>query len=299
MSIFDKWTDLDPVLTLRRIEASHGSVIFNKFSYLDPYYAIRQVETALGIDLDNTAMDFNQLKPAIDAALGSGGGSTAPAWVPANAKIHIDFIGNRAWTGADGEVAIAVLLGTDSNAESGWGATSYNPADLTVNGLYTVNVVAFIEAARDALISGATFTFRTKNIGPDPNNLDMEYLSADGAAGMEVLIKVTTHRGGWLTSWNGSADVRTADNVVNNGDGTINMFAVTIVPTRADMAINGTAAVTTVLNGVDFPTSGASPLVASVMEITGSGGSGTYWQTFTIYDPLPTTTGLSELSALS
>lgn len=27
-SIFDKWTDLDPPLAFRRIEAAHGSAIF-------------------------------------------------------------------------------------------------------------------------------------------------------------------------------------------------------------------------------------------------------------------------------
>lgn len=74
MSIFDQWTDLDPALARRRIEAAHGSAIFNKFSCLDPQYAIRQIETALGIDLDNQATDFSQLKPAIDAALSGGGG---------------------------------------------------------------------------------------------------------------------------------------------------------------------------------------------------------------------------------
>jgi hypothetical protein len=110
MSIFDRWTDLDPALARRRIEAAHGSAIFNQFSGLDPYYAIRQTEVALGIDLDNRATDFNQLKPAIDAALAHGG---APSWVPVGAKIHFDFLGGapqgRAWNNG-AEVAISTLL---------------------------------------------------------------------------------------------------------------------------------------------------------------------------------------------
>src|SRR4051812_42050896 len=46
--------------------------------------------------------------------------SGAPDWVPADAVIYIDLVNDRAWTEADGEVAINTLLGADANLVSWW-----------------------------------------------------------------------------------------------------------------------------------------------------------------------------------
>lgn len=229
------------------------------------------------------------------------GGGGAPDWVPANAAIHIDLVGGtpqgRAWVAGTGEVAVDTLLGSDPNTVDGWGNCTYDPADLATDGLLTGNDVAFIGACRAALISGATFVYRFKGQQTDPGGSTyMEYLSADGEAGLEVITQIPGGGGnGSISSWNGTASAATAA-VINMTAGAINVVAATITPTRGDIALNGSAAATTPLTTDDFPTSGASPIVAVLMEITGSPTNGWYWQSFTLYDPLPSTAGLSDLS---
>ena len=88
-----------------------------------------------------------------------------PRWVPADAKIHIDFLGGspqgRAWSNG-AEVAIDTLLGNDPNTENGWGIAGYDPANLTTDG-YGGSDVAAIGFLRDAVLSGSTFAVLSKD----------------------------------------------------------------------------------------------------------------------------------------
>lgn len=99
-SIFDKWTDLDHSLALRRIEAAHGSAVFDRFSYLDPERAIHQIEAALSCNLDDVrgVLNISSLSADIDASLSGGGVYNAKG-------VHFD--GNT-W------LAIASLLASDN-----------------------------------------------------------------------------------------------------------------------------------------------------------------------------------------
>src|SRR5688500_16405164 len=91
-----------------------------------------------------------------------------PVWVPDNAKIHIDFVNDRAWTAASGVVAIETLLGTDPDASAVTGGTAYDPAELTADGLVHGEVQpAFIGAAKSLLASGATSVFRFKQVSEE------------------------------------------------------------------------------------------------------------------------------------
>lgn len=71
------------------------------------------------------------LGPVASAQMSGAGGGGAPEWVPDNAKIYIDFVGDRAWTEADGEVAIAALIGSREVAPF----DAFDPDDIGVDGL--------------------------------------------------------------------------------------------------------------------------------------------------------------------
>src|SRR5580765_7464155 len=132
---FDKYSELDPAKMQRDIEEMHGTAFFDKYSILDDTYRIHQIENAFGVEISNDALlDPVRLMQEVVIA-DEGGGGSAPDWVPNNAKIHIDLIApGRAWTEADGEVAIDTLLGSDPNTEAGWYPTEYNPTNLTGDG---------------------------------------------------------------------------------------------------------------------------------------------------------------------
>jgi hypothetical protein len=73
-------------------------------------------------------------------------------------------VGNRAWTEADGEVAIDTLLGSDPNTENGWDPSAYDPAQLTADGYLGQPLdspLGFIGEARTRITgdAGATMTF--------------------------------------------------------------------------------------------------------------------------------------------
>jgi hypothetical protein len=117
-------------------------------------------------------------------------------------------------------------------------------------------------------------------------------MSADGNAAVEIDASETSGNV-LISSWAGTLNEQ-INSVVNSGINSVNVVAVTLIPTRIDVAANGSAAITSPLTTDDFPTSGPSPLVAAVIDA--STGAGEAVQTITIYDPLPDTTGLSALS---
>jgi hypothetical protein len=248
-----------------------------------------------GQSLNRGNVPFHEALGILNASLlgggGGGGGSGAPDWVPANAKIYIDLVGNRAWTEADGTVAIDTLLGSDANTDNGWAATSYDPSHLTENG-YLNGVVALIGGARTMAMDSATI--RVALFTPSPQDIFVTtyiaFVSADGNDAVEVDVNAAppnVHG----SSWNGPAST-IVDNIVNSGPDVTNVVAFTITGTRLDIAANGSEAVAGSLDSDDRPPGNA--LVAALIAL--GDGDYTALQSITIYDALPDTTGLSALS---
>lgn len=220
-------------------------------------------------------------------------------WVPASVKIHIDLVGGtpqgRAWVDGTGEVAVDTLLGSDPNTEGGWSATEYDPADLTSNGLVPSSVgPALIGVALAEILDAATIRIQIKQVEDiDVSGFSESFilLSANGADAIEFDLI-----GGMLasvSSWNGPLNNSIPDSI-NSGLGSVNALAVTLTASRADIAVNGFAAIAGGLVDADRPV--ANPLVAALIDVNGP-----KWaiQSITIYDPLPTAAGLSELSSIT
>lgn len=213
--------------------------------------------------------------------------------VPNDAKIHIDLVQQFAWTQADGFVAIDTLLGSDPNTENGWDITAYNPDSLTADGYVDGGALGFIGDLRSLLVDGATAVLRTKQTadGVGLSGYSFALMSSDGNDGIEI--DVTQNFGGSIriTSWNGPLDNR-IESIVNDGvAGAVNVSAFTITETRADIAMNGSNATAGALDNTDRPS--GNPLVAAIFS---SSSLSNALQSITIYDPLPSTDGLSELS---
>lgn len=228
------------------------------------------------------------------------GGSGAPEWVPANAKIHIDLVGGdsqgRAWVGGTGEVAVDTLLGTDPASGEAWADTEYDPANLTVDGYVCSPTasLALIGAAETAILDAATFVFRLKQVlDVVPGALDnpeFRLVSDDGGDGVAYKLR-PNFATAVVSSDNGSL-FNEIESITTTGLGAINVTAGTLTATRADQAVNGSAAFAGVMDETDRPSGNPFTIV-----IIGTGISQQYAvQSITIYDPLSDTTGLSELS---
>lgn len=87
-----------------------------------------------------------------------------------------------------------------------------------------------------------------------------------------------------VASWTNSA---LTDAAVRSD--TLNCFALTITPTRGELSANGSPALALALSEEDWPTSGVDQINAGIVDVF-------CIQSITIYDPLPDTTGLLELS---
>jgi hypothetical protein len=225
-----------------------------------------------------------------------GGGR--PDWVPADAVIHVDLVNVRAWTEADGEVEIDTLLGSDPNTENGWGTSGYDSGALVAEGyvepLDPVVVPALIGSARTMMLAGATIRVKLRfqdETASALNNVALALLSADGADAIEIDLgaaQITRRLSAY--SWGGSAS-QEQDDVANGPPASsLNCIAATITSTRLEVSANGsTSAFELTLGSTDRPP--GNPLVAVVIESALHA-----LQTITLYDPLPDTTGLSELS---
>lgn len=259
-----------------------------------PRHGEREILAALVVALGGATISAhssstNQLiAAAVNAATDSGGGGSTPEWVPANAKIYIDLVNDRAWTEADGEVAIDTLLGSDANTENGWGATSYDAANLTADGYVPTTQVAFIGSARTLMLASSTIVVREKVVSDDNSRASaFAVLAADGNDALEfdighgavVGVRGESYGGNYGTDFEGTS----------NGYLGINQLALTLAGTRAEFACNGSAATASTLLDADRPS--ANPLVASLY-----GGATVALQSITIYDALPSTSGLSALS---
>lgn len=289
----DHWAVLDSAKALRDIERQTGKIMFNQWSYTDTALCSRQMQAVLGVTLTKDAMlDPSRAAYEIETAVNaSEGGNSAPAWVPANARIHIDFLGGtpqgRAWSNG-AVVAIDTLLGSDPNTENAWGPTGYDPADLTADGLkYSTSPPALIGAALTKVLAGATVRFVVK-VGLPLITSSFVLVSSDGADAIDIDdIDIDMH----AYSWNGTANAD-LNGILNNLNGAINATAVTVTATRLEAVANGyTTPIALTLSDADRPV--ANPLTAAIMDAFSQ-----ILQSITIYDPLPTTAGLSALSAV-
>jgi hypothetical protein len=223
------------------------------------------------------------------------GGGEQPAWVPADAVIHIDLVGGspqgRAWMQGTGVVAVDTLLGSDANTENAWGPTEYDAGNLIADGYAAAVAVAFVGAARSMVLGEATVRILLKQISDNEvQRPSFVIVSADGNDAIELDV----HTGGDLFfnaySWNGMLDINTAA-VANTGTGASNAFAATITQVRFELAGNGSGAVSGVMDDADRPA--ANPLVAVLLDPFVNVSA---IQSITLYDPLPSTVGLSDLS---
>lgn len=223
-----------------------------------------------------------------------GGGGGAPDWVPENAKIHIDFVGGtpqgRAWVQGTGEVDVDTLLGADPNTEGVWGASEYDADNLGPDGYVGAasRYIAFIGAARTLILSGTTLRYSIYSSGDTYPDSLASLVSAPGAHNLDVAIASPCT----AESWGGT--INDENMFANEGVSAYsNALAWTITATRFEYAISGSEAVAHAITEADYPLSGANQIVAALIGIE---NSLEYLQSITLYNPLPDTTGLSELS---
>jgi hypothetical protein len=222
-----------------------------------------------------------------------GGGGDRPAWVPADAVIHIDLVGGdpqaRAWTATDGEVAVDTLLGSDANAEAWWGGpTLYSAAKLTADGYVCGAVgeaVSLIGTARALMNAVGTMRVQHKEVGA-ASSTTIVFVAADGNNAIEI--NTFAQDAAVEASGDGALSISIPD-AMTLGAGSINATAFTITAGRLDLAASGSTAATSALDASDRPP--GNPLVAWIVDFAMRG-----IQSITLYDALPDTTGLSELS---
>ena len=243
------------------------------------------------IDSETTLRDgLNDLLEGGDLASGGGG---APAWVPENAVIHIDLLGGdpqgRAWVEGTGAVAVETLLGNDPIVDGAWGASAYDSSDLTVDGFETDQAVAFLGAARTKLLAGATVRIVNKNV----NAGDLWLLVLTSEAGAEHIRVSASTSAVECSSNSGSVGVGQQAPGLDGSAGARNCIALTITDTRLEAACNGNGTLLVgIVDETDRPP--GTPMVAALFDYL---SAETAIQSITIYDPLSSTAGLSELSS--
>jgi hypothetical protein len=278
---------------MKQLGDAAGGIVYGQYT---PGGCMGQLHTASGLgepfDQYTPGGSYGQVEQELE------GGSSAPAWVPADAIIHIDFLGGtpqgRAWTEADGEVGIETLLGDDDNTDYYTRQSEYDPAGIQEDGYHKPErdqnpPPAFIGAARAKLLAGATMRVQFLCNGPiGSTEFPIIMMAGTGQVGIDWRFEGTeipdrTNKAG-VASWTNVA--RTATAVRSD---TLNCFALTITPTRGELAANGSSTMALALSEEDWPTSGADQINAGIVDVF-------CIQSITIHDPLPDTTGLPALS---
>jgi hypothetical protein len=229
-----------------------------------------------------------------DVDEGGEGGGDRPDWVPANAVIHIDLVRafndeDAAWTAADGIVAVDTLLGADANTENAWAESGYDPADLTADGLLPDPVQiqpALIGSARSAVMAGATVRWEVSQI--TGSEASVIIMAADGNDAVQIDIQPNSSLL-QASSYGGGLDLSIPSSINAYGEGRVNSVAFTITGSRLDVAANGSDPETAAFDADDRPV--GNPFVAIQFE-----GADSAHRKITLYDALPSTAGLSELS---
>lgn len=215
--------------------------------------------------------------------------------IPANARIHIDFVNNFGWTDRHGVVAIGSLIGGDHNTDNGWGASAYISSALISSGLdmsaLPNKLIAFIGPALDKMLAGATTVVNATTGNTDATQISIALLSADGNNAMEADF------GGGLIDVNSYGVLSFEDEAINTNNGVVgvsNAIAVSIDSSngRLEIAGNGYA------DHVIAQTVSADERANMVAAVVASAGT-CIIKSITIYDLLPTIAGLALLSEIN
>lgn len=222
---------------------------------------------------------------------GSSGGGGSPNWWDNTALVDMDFVNDRAWTAADGEVMISTLLGSDTT-EGAWTATDYDPADLNEDGYMSPEnqSVAFVGTAKTALLAGSTIVITLLDAVaglPFSSSTILLMSTPDGSNALEFLWE--EDRGVRSISWVGVL----VDEGGTSVGGGVNRIAITATPTRVESALNGTLVTEATIGEVDWPT-GDPTFTMALMQIYND----VRVQSVKIKAPLSDVTGLAALSAL-
>lgn len=258
-------------------------------------------------DLASAIVQLEQTIVVVTETVEGGEDDGVPDWVPDDFAegIYIDLVGGspqgRAWVAGVGEVAVDTLLGTDPATEAGWGATAYDSQYLTANGYVPAKIggwtlrIGFIGAARTAILAGSTCAWQIKQVGVDTVDPAIFVLSEEVNSGIYFDLAMPSEDA-HTNSYSGDLD-ETISNIMNVGADSLNRVAFTLTPTRAEMAVNGSAHVAAVIDTDEFPTSGDDPISMALVDL---GRDPTHALQFIGIKttPLPDTTGLQALSAL-
>ena len=226
---------------------------------------------------------------------GMSSGPARPAWVPSGAKIHIDFLGGtpqgRAWLEGTGVVALNSVVDLHGHAIVSQGVRVFFDTGLSP---------AFIGAAMtwlNAHVRQFTFTVEwqdSSTADPHPDaGVAIVFASenaASGVAGVDVGSRsaALSYLGAYASDTNGNYDV--LGTLVVDG---INKIAFRYLnnDTYASAFMGGAA--------IEGPTDGLHNSAYTLFCLGDGYSHCGYVRSFTLYDPLPTTAGLSALSALT
>jgi len=155
--------------------------------------------------------NYHQFVEGLRELIEEGGGG-APEWVPEGATAVIDFLGDRAWTLASGDVQIDTLLGSDNPAtEISIDETSgYDPALLEPTGYRmsssgdNFGALAYIGEAKALLLAGATlvYTIKTPDVPPGEfRNIHHYQVLANGSNGLFFTVLAGSGNGLYVTGY--------------------------------------------------------------------------------------------------
>jgi hypothetical protein len=271
---------------MKQLADAAGGVVYDQYAAGG---CVGQLYAAAGADV--TLDQYAEGGPLhqIELEIEGGGGGDTPDWVPANAVIHIDLVGGdpqgRAWVEGTGVVAVDTLLGNDPNTTANYEETLYDPAALVASGYSKQDATdghppAFIGLARTKFLEGTTIRVQFKE-----GDTQLVSRSTDDNAAIQMDIGVD----GVQAYSNGPFGTETYYEFYNNvGDGSaVNAVAITFTATRFEFAVNGNDPVAGVLVEADLPVESPLSYVVFYTDML---------QSITLYDPLPSTAGLSELS---
>lgn len=220
-------------------------------------------------------------------------------WWDETALVDIDFVNDRAWTAADGEVAISTLVGADPDSDNSYGPTEFLSENMEADGYHFIldsglpqgtMSLAAIGVLETILLAGATFRVQWK--WRDTGTADDTVLALAKSDGSNVNYLWVNGVSGRVSfsDWNGSFE-EVLDGSIDLDAGDHNCVAATVAGSRAEFSVNGSDA-QAVEDTFDAIPSGTTVALLSLAPTS-------VLQTLTVYTPLPDTTGLAELSALS
>lgn len=261
LSIFDKFSVLDPAKMLREIDAETEGDTFTNLSILDQALARRQMHDA-GIDVSNAAMlDPSLLLAELDVAIeaDTGGGLTP--------TVLADFE-NATYTVSESPVALATLLAVDA---VNWGGTYDASHVVENNGLSNDTGPVFAGGLLAAMVAGATL------------RMDIHV-----SAGLTLFMDFVDFPD-WNTDWALNLHPDAPANLYNDDEDLLSaetmtvgdhIIAITVTPTHLALCVDGG---TVVSAAVSAP---ASAWNAVGFNLLASVAGASFIRSFKVYDPI-------------